>query len=207
MTGDRIRTLAVLVVATPCPLILALPVAIIAGMSRSAREGVLIKDGGALEMLSKVRTAILDKTGTLTFGEARIVAMKTALGWDADEMLRIAASLNQASGHVIAQALVKEANRRDRTLSPPTKASEIGGTGIRGQVEGRNVAAGSSRSSETLSQTAFHLRCAPTFPREAWLSRLRWMEHWRGSSSSPMTSGPTRLPCWTYSANPGLIGS
>lgn len=145
MTGDRIRALAVLVVATPCPLILALPVAIISGMSRTAREGVLIKGGGALETLAKVRTAILDKTGTLTFGEARIVAMRTVESWDAGEMLRLAASLDQASGHVIAQALVKEAHRRHLPLSPPSKVSEIGGTGIRGQVEGRNVAAGGSR--------------------------------------------------------------
>lgn len=145
MTGDRIRALAVLVVATPCPLILALPVAIIAGMSRTAREGVLIKDGGALEMLAKVRTAILDKTGTLTFGEARIIAMRTADGWDPDEMLRLAASLDQASSHVIAQALVKEAHHRDLSLSSPSGVSEIGGTGIRGVVEGRDVAVGGSR--------------------------------------------------------------
>jgi heavy metal translocating P-type ATPase len=145
MTGDRIRALAVLVVATPCPLILALPVAIIAGMSRTAREGVLVKDGGAIEMLAKVRTAILDKTGTLTFGEARIIAMRTVDDWEADEMLRLAASLDQASGHVIAQALVKEAHRRHLPLSPPSGVSEVGGTGIRGEVEGRSVAVGGSR--------------------------------------------------------------
>lgn len=144
-TGDRIRALAVLVVATPCPLILALPVAIIAGMSRMAREGVLIKDGGALETLARVKTAILDKTGTLTFGEARIITMRTAEGRDANEMLRLAASLDQASGHVIAQALVKEAHHRHLPLSPPSGVREIGGTGIRGRVEGRDVAVGGSR--------------------------------------------------------------
>lgn len=144
ITGDRIRALAVLVVATPCPLILALPVALIAGMSRLAREGVLIKSGGALEMLAKVRTAILDKTGTLTFGEAHIVAMRTVDGWDATEMLRLAASLDQASGHVIARALVREARGRGLHLSTPSGVTEVGGTGIRGTVEGRDVVVGGS---------------------------------------------------------------
>ena len=81
ISGDPVRVLAVLVVATPCPLILALPVAIISGMSRAARGGVLVKDGGALEALAKVRTVILDKTGTLTFGEAEVVDVRTAGNW------------------------------------------------------------------------------------------------------------------------------
>ncbi|MDF2999252.1 MAG: heavy metal translocating P-type ATPase, partial [Xanthobacteraceae bacterium] len=145
LTGDRIRALAVLVVATPCPLILALPVAIISGMSRMARSGVLVKDGAALEALATVRTALLDKTGTLTFGEARIVRIGTVEGRQADEVLRLAASLDQASGHVIAQALVAEAHRRHLALSPPTGMRETGGVGIQGMVEGRRVVVGGSR--------------------------------------------------------------
>jgi heavy metal translocating P-type ATPase len=144
-SGDRIRILAVLVVATPCPLILALPVAIISGMSRAARLGVLVKSGGALEALAKVRTAVLDKTGTLTFGLATISAIRTFEGWDGMEMLRLAASLDQASHHVIAEALVNEARRRGLRLSPPADVSEMAGTGISGIVDGRNVVIGGSR--------------------------------------------------------------
>ncbi|MGI6856634.1 heavy metal translocating P-type ATPase [Mesorhizobium sp. 1B3] len=144
-SGDRIRALAVLVVATPCPLILALPVAIISGMSRAAKFGVLIKSGGAIEALAKVRTAILDKTGTLTFGQATISDIRTIEGWNGDEMLRLAASLDQASNHVVAEALVADARRRGLQLSRPTKVSEQAGTGVSGIVDGRALIIGGSR--------------------------------------------------------------
>lgn len=144
-TGDRIRALAVLVVATPCPLILALPVAIISGMSRAAKLGVLVKSGGALEALAKVRTAILDKTGTLTFGKADIAEIRTTDGWKGEELLRLAASLDQASNHVIADALVTGARQRDLRLSPPTEVSEVAGTGVSGIVDGHAVVVGGSR--------------------------------------------------------------
>ncbi|HZD89501.1 MAG TPA: HAD-IC family P-type ATPase, partial [Pseudolabrys sp.] len=101
LTGDPIRAVAVLVVATPCPLILAVPVAIVAGLSRAAKLGILIKGGKAIEALAAVRALVLDKTGTLTRGEARIVASYVAEGWTADAVLRMAASLDQASKHVI----------------------------------------------------------------------------------------------------------
>ncbi|HWK64721.1 MAG TPA: heavy metal translocating P-type ATPase [Rhizobiaceae bacterium] len=143
-SGDRIRALAVLVVATPCPLILALPVAIIAGMSRAAKLGVLVKSGGAIEALAKVRTAILDKTGTLTFGLATITDIRTIEGGDGNEMLRLAASLDQASNHVIAEALVADARRRGLRLSRPTEVREAAGTGVSGVVDGRAVTIGGS---------------------------------------------------------------
>lgn len=145
VSGDRIRALAVLVVATPCPLILALPVAIISGMSRAAKLGVLVKSGGAIEALAKVRTAVLDKTGTLTFGQATISDIRTVEGWNGDEMLRLAASLDQASNHVIAEALVADARRRSLQLSRPTEVSEAAGTGVSGIVDGRAVIIGGSR--------------------------------------------------------------
>nr|WP_108003721.1 heavy metal translocating P-type ATPase [Mycoplana dimorpha] len=145
ISGDRIRALAVLVVATPCPLILALPVAIISGMSRSARLGVLIKTGGALEALAKVTTAVLDKTGTLTHGQASVVEVRTAEGWDAQQVLQLAASLDQASSHVIADALVEDARRRGLVLSTPSDVSEAAGTGVSGLVDGRRVTIGGSR--------------------------------------------------------------
>lgn len=145
ISGDPVRVLAVLVVATPCPLILALPVAIISGMSRAAKGGVLIKDGGALETLAKVKTVILDKTGTLTFGQAAVVDVRTVGNWSPDEILRLIASLDQASGHVTAAALVADARRKGLSLSAPTDVSEVAGTGIKGIVEGRRLVVGGSR--------------------------------------------------------------
>lgn len=144
LSGDRLRALAVLVVATPCPLILAVPVAIISGMSRTAARGVLIKNGGALEALARVRTAILDKTGTLTFGRAAVTGIRTVDGWDGDEILRLAASLDQASTHVTAEALVTAARERGLRLSGPSGVEEEAGSGIEGTVEGRRVAVGGS---------------------------------------------------------------
>ncbi len=141
-SGDPVRALAVLVASTPCPLILALPVAIISGMSRAAKSGVLIKTGGAIEALATVRTAILDKTGTLTFGEARVGEIGTAEGWTPDEVLRLAASLDQASGHVIAAALVAEGRKRGLALAPPSDVVETAGSGLAGTVDGRRVVVG-----------------------------------------------------------------
>lgn len=142
LSGDRLRALAVLVVATPCPLILAVPVAIISGMSRAAARGVLVKSGGALEALARVRTAILDKTGTLTFGRASVTGIRAVEGWDGEEILRLAASLDQASTHVTAEALVTAAHERGLRLSRPSGVEEEAGSGIEGTVEGRRVAVG-----------------------------------------------------------------
>jgi cation transport ATPase len=97
------------VVATPCPLILAVPVAIVSGLSRAARYGILIKGGKAIEALARVYSLVIDKTGTLTDGRARVVSINAAADAMADEVLRIAASLDQASKHIIAQTLVTEA--------------------------------------------------------------------------------------------------
>lgn len=144
LSGDRLRALAVLVVATPCPLILAVPVAIISGMSRAAARGVLVKSGGALEALARVRTAILDKTGTLTHGRAAITEIRAVDGWDESEILRLSASLDQASAHVTAKALVTAARERGLALSPPSHVEETAGTGIDGMVEGRRVVVGGS---------------------------------------------------------------
>lgn len=143
-SGDRVRALAVLVVATPCPLILAVPVAVISGMSRTAALGVLVKSGGALEMLARVRTAVLDKTGTLTSGKAGIVEIRTIPGADGDEMLRLAASLDQASAHVSAEALVVAAHARGMALANPHDVEETAGSGLSGMVEGRRVTVGGS---------------------------------------------------------------
>ena len=165
ITGDHIRALAVLVIATPCPLILAVPVAIISALSRAARLGVLVKSGGAMEVLATVDTAILDKTGTLTEGRAVVAEIRTAPGTDEAELLRLAASLDQASGHVIAKALVDAALARGLGLSQPHDASEVAGTGISGKVDGHRVVVGGSRYVAAESQHgdpyAFHDGASP----------------------------------------------
>ena len=141
-TGDPIRALAVLVIATPCPLILAVPVAIISGVSRAAKLGILIKGGRVLENLARVRTLVIDKTGTLTYGAARLVAVEAASGFSSDELLGLAASLDQASSHVIAQALVSAAREKGCVLTTPDAVSETAGEGVEGMVAGRRVAVG-----------------------------------------------------------------
>ena len=141
-TGDPIRAVAVLVVATPCPLILAVPVALVAGLSRAAHFGVLIKGAGPLETMARIRTLILDKTGTLTDGRPQIVAIEAADGLGEAELLRLAASLDQASKHPVAQAIVAAARERGLALAVPLAVSETAGEGVSGKVEGRAVVVG-----------------------------------------------------------------
>ncbi len=142
LTGDPIRAVAVLVVATPCPLILAVPVALVAGLSRAAHFGVLIKGAGPLETMARIRTLILDKTGTLTDGRPRIVSVDSHDGMDQSDILRLAAALDQASKHPVAQAIVAAAKVQGLTLPVPTEVAEIPGEGVVGSVEGHKVIVG-----------------------------------------------------------------
>ena len=142
-SGDPIRALAVLVVATPCPLILAAPVAFIGGVSRAAREGVLMKGSAALEALAQTRTVVFDKTGTLTEGGARLIAIETAPEISADEALRLLASLEQASHHVLSDAVLAAACDRGLLLSSPEGVREYRGAGLEGLVDGLSIRAGS----------------------------------------------------------------
>jgi heavy metal translocating P-type ATPase len=151
LTGDARRTLAVLVVATPCPLILAVPVAIVAGLSRAAKHGVLVKSAGALEAMARARTLLFDKTGTLTGGAPRIVAVEPAAGFSEDEILRLAGALAQGSQHVVSAALVAEARERGLALPPPAVVREEHGAGLAGVVDARPVVLGS------LAHVAAHL--------------------------------------------------
>ncbi len=144
-TADPIRAVAVLVVATPCPLILAVPVAIVSGLSRAAKLGILIKGGKAIEVLARVRALVIDKTGTLTLGEAKIVSTEVPDGMAPDELLRIAASLEQASKHIIAQTIVVAAHDKGLTLAVPTEVMETPGEGLVGRVDGRSVVVGGPR--------------------------------------------------------------
>jgi heavy metal translocating P-type ATPase len=141
-TGDPTRALAVLVVATPCPLILAAPVAIVAGISAAARRGVLVKGGGALEALAATENLVLDKTGTLTTGKPRVAAIEARDGIADDELLRLAAALDQASAHPLAEALLAAARARGLALPLPEAVRETPGAGIEGRVEGRAVRLG-----------------------------------------------------------------
>ncbi len=142
LSGNPIRGVAVLVVATPCPLILAVPVALVSGLSRAAKQGILIKGGKALEMLARVRTLVIDKTGTLTHGRARIVSTEVLGEMSPEELLRVAASLDQASKHIVAETIVSEARARGLHLGVPTEMAETPGEGIAGSVEGRSVIVG-----------------------------------------------------------------
>lgn len=142
-SGDPIRGLAVLVVATPCPLILAAPVAFIAGVSLAAKRGILVKGGAALEALARTHTVLFDKTGTLTVGGARLVAIETAPGQNANDVLRLAASLEQASQHVVSGAIVAAALNRNLVLRLPENVHEIMGSGLEGNVDGGKLRVGS----------------------------------------------------------------
>ncbi|KRB34489.1 haloacid dehalogenase [Mesorhizobium sp. Root695] len=142
LTGDPIRAVAVLVVATPCPLILAVPVALVAGLSRAAHFGVLIKGAKPLEALAQVRTLILDKTGTLTDGRPQIVSIDTCADVPPDEVLYLAAAADQGSKHPMAQAIVASARARDIALPVPTDIEEIPGEGVAARVDGRSVVVG-----------------------------------------------------------------
>jgi len=142
MSGDPRRMVAVLVVATPCPLILAAPVAIVAGLSRCAERGVVIKGGDALEQLGRVETVVFDKTGTLTQGRPEVLEILTCGGRDATEVLRLAASVDQASGHVLGAALVRAATDRQIRIATPTDVHEVPGECADGWVDGQHVAVG-----------------------------------------------------------------
>lgn len=144
ISGDPVRALAVLVVATPCPLILAAPVAIVAGISRAARRGIIVKGGGALETIARGQTLVLDKTGTVTAGSPALTSVESFGSHEPDELLRLAASLDQVSPHVLAGPILRAASERQLRLSFPTNVTEEFGSGVRGTVEGTEVSIGKS---------------------------------------------------------------
>jgi heavy metal translocating P-type ATPase len=161
VSGDPVRALAVLVVATPCPLLLAAPIAIVAGISRAAKRGIIVKGGGALEALARGRVLLLDKTGTLTAGAPELTDIEVFGDLDPDEVLRLAASLDQVSPHVLAAAIVGSARGRGLALAFPEEVHEEGGSGILGSVDGRKVALGKASwvtGGEPLPERARDLR-------------------------------------------------
>ncbi|HEX7717885.1 MAG TPA: heavy metal translocating P-type ATPase, partial [Marmoricola sp.] len=135
LSGDPVRAVAVLVVATPCPLLLAAPIAYMSGLARATRAGVVIKGGAFLERLAAARVILFDKTGTLTQGRPQVTEIVPASDLDdADELLRLAASLDQMSPHVLANAIVSAASARGLRLELPTEVVEEHGYGLTGRV-------------------------------------------------------------------------
>ena len=153
-SGSAVRAVAVLVVATPCPLLLAAPVAIVSGLSRASRAGVVIRSGGALENLGHARTLVMDKTGTLTIGRPVVVDVVAAPGSDSTEMLRLAASVDQLSPHVLAEAIVTEALARGLQLSLPSDVREEPGRGVTATIGGQRVSVGKLATDTVTSEWA-----------------------------------------------------
>jgi heavy metal translocating P-type ATPase len=143
LSGDPVRALAVVVVATPCPLILAAPIAFVSGISRAARSGVIVKGTGPIEMLGHARTVLFDKTGTLTIGTPAVRDVLPANGFGSQDVLALAASVDQVSAHVLGEALVRAATDSGLLLSAPTHVREQPGQGIQATVNGCRVAVGS----------------------------------------------------------------
>lgn len=143
ISGDPERVLAVLVVATPCPLLLATPVAVIGGINRAARRAIIVRNGTALELLARVNTAVFDKTGTLTIGRPEVSKVSTAVGVAESEVLASAAAVEIGSGHLLARSTVDEARRRELTLPVATGIVEHPGQGVSGEIGGVRVTVGS----------------------------------------------------------------
>ena len=169
LSGDPIRAVAVLVVATPCPLILAVPVALVAGLSRAAHFGILIKGAKPLEALARIKTLILDKTGTLTDGRPQIVSVHPDGALSQDQVLYFAAALDQGSKHPIAQAIVAAAQARGSNLPIPQQVVETAGEGLVGQVDGRSVVVGGRHSWRPSLGSGRQRRLLPGPVRQSWL--------------------------------------
>jgi len=144
LTGDATRTVAVLVVATPCPLILAVPIALVSGMSRATKSGAVIKGGAVLEKLSKAEIVLLDKTGTVTHGGPVITEIVTSSGITHEYALQMAASLDQYSPHVVAKSLVDEAKNRGISLLSASNVVEEHGKEVSGEIDGVLIRVGAA---------------------------------------------------------------
>src|SRR5262245_13612245 len=144
LANALVAAVSVLIIACPCALGLATPISVMVGVGRGALEGVLIKDAEALETMERVTTLVIDKTGTLTEGKPKVQAVEPASGFDPGEVLCLAASLERASEHPLAAAIVDAAQTRGLTLASVAGFESITGKGVRGEVDGRNVAVGNA---------------------------------------------------------------
>lgn len=141
VSGDPVRFLEVIVVATPCPLILGAPIALISGMSRAAKQGIIVKTGSALERLAEIQTMAFDKTGTLTRGTPQVDTVKAMAGFDKKEVLQYAAALEMSSTHVLAQAIVEAASKQAK-IHAAKQIKEMSGQGLQGRLNGKTVHVG-----------------------------------------------------------------
>jgi len=139
VSGEAVRFLAVMVVATPCPLLIAIPVAIIGSISLAAKRAIVVRDPAVLETVSTCRTMIFDKTGTLTYGQPHLVQQLVASGFTEAEVLSLVASLEQYSKHPLAEAIVRAGQKQGVALHQASEISERPGEGLRGSVAGRRV--------------------------------------------------------------------
>ncbi|MGO4121094.1 heavy metal translocating P-type ATPase [Arthrobacter sp. YAF16] len=142
VSGSPVRFAEVLVVATPCPLLIAAPVAFLGGMSRAARGGIIVKYAGVLEQLSRIKTVAFDKTGTLTYGRPSLVGIRTAGSFTEDRVLGLAASAEQYSSHVLAASVMDAARSRGLVFESATEATEFATHGVRARFDGRDVVVG-----------------------------------------------------------------
>ncbi|MDO8645236.1 MAG: heavy metal translocating P-type ATPase [Candidatus Planktophila sp.] len=142
ITGEVGRAVAVLVAATPCPLILAVPIAVVSGLSRAAKHGAIIKGGATLEALARAEVVLLDKTGTITHGGPRIDEIVVSGDLNRDEVLQLAASVDQYSHHIVANALVASAHKKALTLLPVSALKEVAGHHISGVINGSEITVG-----------------------------------------------------------------
>lgn len=142
ISGNVYAAISVIVAATPCPLILAIPIAVIAGISSAAKSGAIIKDGAALEQLARSKVLLVDKTGTLTHGGPEVTAVQTAPGWKPEQILELAAGLELASAHVLAKAVVRGAEVRELIPAKASKVQEVLGEGLVGVVDGHSIRVG-----------------------------------------------------------------
>jgi heavy metal translocating P-type ATPase len=176
ISGDPVRALAVLVVATPCPLILAVPIAVVSGISRAAHRGVVFRGGSVLEALAQAKNLVIDKTGTVTVGRP-VLRSITVFDESVSErdVLSLAASVDQVSSHILARSIVEGAHERDLELSMPTDVSEQHGAGVSAKIGGREVAVGKlgwilDGAPEPDAVTAFRTRVSRISPTVVYIS-------------------------------------
>lgn len=150
LSGDPVRLAEVLVVASPCPLILAAPIALVSGMSRTSRHGIVVKSGAAIEKLAAAKTAAFDKTGTITRGVLRVTRVQPQPAFTADELLTLAASAEHQSTHILARSLVRAAKGQ---LPLAQDVREVTGSGVSATVDGRTVHVGKAAYANVTPQT------------------------------------------------------
>jgi heavy metal translocating P-type ATPase len=176
ISGDPVRGLAVLVVATPCPLLLAVPIAVVSGISRAAHRGVVFRGGGALEALAQTRNVVIDKTGTVTVGRPLLRSITVFDDSISEpEILSLAASVDQVSSHILARSIVEAAHERDLEISMPTDSNEQHGAGVSAKLGGQEIAVGKlawivDGSPEPPEVSVFRGRVAKVSPTVVYVS-------------------------------------